>query len=173
MIMQEFIKNSINFSFMPYCFFFFRSLLLERLYNYGDGASGMESNFNSPQTCRLLEAPWWLSDKESACQCRRHKRCSFDPWSGRIPWRRKSQAINVCLPGKFHGQRSLACYSPWDCKELNSNNKFLEASWGSETLNNLFKTLWWRFKSRQFLVLLLNHCSNCLSEGSTADSCFM
>ena len=26
--------------------------------------------------------PWWLSDKESACQCRRHR---FDPWSGKIP----------------------------------------------------------------------------------------
>ena len=26
--------------------------------------------------------PWWLSDKESACQCRR---CGFDSWSGKIP----------------------------------------------------------------------------------------
>ena len=26
--------------------------------------------------------PWWLSGKESACQCRRHR---FDPWSGKIP----------------------------------------------------------------------------------------
>ena len=25
---------------------------------------------------------WWLSDKESACQCRRH---GFAPWSGKIP----------------------------------------------------------------------------------------
>ena len=25
--------------------------------------------------------PWWLSDKESACQCRRHR---FPPWSGKI-----------------------------------------------------------------------------------------
>ena len=25
------------------------------------------------------------SDKESACQCRRRKRCSFDPWVGKIP----------------------------------------------------------------------------------------
>ena len=22
------------------------------------------------------------------------------------------------LPGEFHGQRSVAGYSPWDCKEL-------------------------------------------------------
>ena len=26
--------------------------------------------------------PWWLSGKESACQCRRH---GFSPWSGKIP----------------------------------------------------------------------------------------
>ena len=25
--------------------------------------------------------PWWLSDKESACQYRRHR---FDPWLGKI-----------------------------------------------------------------------------------------
>ena len=30
--------------------------------------------------------PWWLSGRESACQCRR---CRFDPWVGKIPWRRK------------------------------------------------------------------------------------
>ena len=26
--------------------------------------------------------PWWLSGKESTCQCRRH---GFNPWSGKIP----------------------------------------------------------------------------------------
>ena len=36
---------------------------------------------------------------------------------GRFPWRRKWQPTPVFLPGKFHGQRSLACYSPWGRKE--------------------------------------------------------
>ena len=27
--------------------------------------------------------------KEPACQCRRHKRCGFDPWVRKIPWRKK------------------------------------------------------------------------------------
>ena len=40
-----------------------------------------------------------------------------DPWVGKIPWRRKWQSTPVVLPGKFHGQRSLAGYSPWACKE--------------------------------------------------------
>ena len=38
------------------------------------------------------------------------------PGSGRSP-ERKWQPTPVCLPGKFHGQRSLAGYSPWACKE--------------------------------------------------------
>ena len=32
---------------------------------------------------------------------------------GKIPWRRKWQPTPVFLPGKSHGQRSLAGYSPW------------------------------------------------------------
>ena len=51
--------------------------------------------------------------KEYACQCRK---LEFNTWVGKIPWRRKSQLIPVFLPGKSHGQRSLAAYSPWGCK---------------------------------------------------------
>ena len=52
--------------------------------------------------------------EESACQCRR---CRFDPWVGKIPWRREWQPTPVFLPGKFHGQRSLAGYCPYGHKE--------------------------------------------------------
>ena len=38
----------------------------------------------------------------------------FDPWVGKIPWRRKWLPTPAFLPGEFHGQRSLAGYSPWD-----------------------------------------------------------
>ena len=31
----------------------------------------------------------------------------FDPWVGKIPWRREWQPTPVFLPGEFHGQRSL------------------------------------------------------------------
>ena len=61
------------------------------------------------------EGPWQLGIKESACQCRRLR---FDPWVRKIPWRRKWQPTPVFLPGKSHGQRSLAGYSPWGLKEL-------------------------------------------------------
>ena len=58
--------------------------------------------------------PWWLSSKESTSQCRR---CRFDHWHRKIPWRRKWQPTPVFLPGKSHGQQSLVDYSPWGCKE--------------------------------------------------------
>ena len=59
--------------------------------------------------------PRWLSGKEYTCQCRRH---GFDPWSMKIPWRRKWQPTSAFLPGKFHGQRSLVGYSPWGRKRV-------------------------------------------------------
>ena len=42
-------------------------------------------------------------------QCRRP---GFDPWVGKIPWRREKLPTPVFWPGEFHG-----LYSPWGCKE--------------------------------------------------------
>ena len=61
------------------------------------------------------------SDGKSVClQCGRP---GFNPWVGKIPWRRKWQPIPVFLPGKFHGQRSLAGYSPWGRKESDTTER--------------------------------------------------
>ena len=68
---------------------------------------------------RCIRRPWWFSGKELACQCRKCRRQGFDLWVGKIPWSRKWQPTLVFLPGKFHGQRSLAGYRPGGCKELN------------------------------------------------------
>ena len=57
--------------------------------------------------------PGGASGEEPSCQCRRHKRHWFNPWVGKIPWRRKWQLTPVLLPGESHGQRSLAGCSPW------------------------------------------------------------
>ena len=62
--------------------------------------------------------PRWLSGKEYACQYRRHKRRGFNPWVGKIPWRRKWQLASVFLTEKSHRQRSLMGYSPWSRKGL-------------------------------------------------------
>ena len=51
----------------------------------------------------------------------------FNPWVRKIPWRRKWQPTPVFLPGKFHGQKSLAGYSTWDHKELDTTEHALTA----------------------------------------------
>ena len=44
---------------------------------------------------------WWLSGKDSTFQYRRR---GFNPWVGKIPWRREWQPTPVFLPGEFHGE---------------------------------------------------------------------
>ena len=56
-------------------------------------------------------------------QHRRHRKCKFNPWVGKIPWRRKCQPTPIFLPGKSHGERSLVGHSPWGCKELDMTER--------------------------------------------------
>ena len=60
--------------------------------------SYLKRNIETPRYFSLW-LPWWLSGK-----CRRHR---FNPWVGKIPWRRKWQPTPVFLTGKFHGQTNL------------------------------------------------------------------
>ena len=73
-------------------------------------ANGGASNMN--QFCQLpfhetINNPGGASGKEPVCQCRRHKRCGFEPWVRKIPWRRKWLPTPALLPGESHRQRSL------------------------------------------------------------------
>jgi len=58
-----------------------------------------------------------ISGEEPTCQGRKPKRGQFDPWVGKIPWRRAWQRTPVFLPGESYGQKSLASCSPWGPKE--------------------------------------------------------
>ena len=51
------------------------------------------------------------------------QKTQFDLWVWKIPWRREWQPTAVFLRGEFHGQRSLAGYSPWDHKELDTTKR--------------------------------------------------
>ena len=55
-----------------------------------------------------IRLPCWLSGKEHTFQCSKHR---FNPWVGKIPWRRKWHSTPVFLPRKSHGQKSLVGYS--------------------------------------------------------------
>ena len=60
--------------------------------------SGIETQFD------LAYLPRWLSGQESTCQCRRHR---FNPWVGKVPWRRKWQLTPVFFPGESHDRGAL------------------------------------------------------------------
>ena len=60
-----------------------------------------------------LVFPGGTSSIELTCQCRRyrrHRRCWFDSWVGKILWREARQPTLVFLPGESHGLRNLESY---------------------------------------------------------------
>ena len=78
--------------------------------------------------------PRWLTGKESACQCRRHK---LDPWG------REWQPTPVVLPRKFCGQRSQAGLQYHEVeKETKQQQHFC----------------YWQKVFRMLLKLVIKHC---------------
>ena len=76
---------------------------------------------NNMQQCTLQWGlPRWLSGREATCQ---RGRCRFEPWAGKSPWRRELQSTPIFLPGKSHGQRSLAGYGSWGRKESDTTER--------------------------------------------------
>ena len=65
--------------------------------------------------CTFHGLPKWHSDKEFACQCRRHKRCRFDSCMRRFPWNRKGQSTPVFLLERILLENSMG-RGPWQAK---------------------------------------------------------
>ena len=53
--------------------------------------------------------PLWFSWQRIHLQC---GRSGFDPWGGKVPWRREILPTLVFWPGEFH-----RLYSPWGHEE--------------------------------------------------------
>ena len=75
------------------------------------------------------------------------KESGFDPWVGKIPWRKKWLLTPLFLPGEFHRQRSLVGYSSWGCKECHMYTYLIVYILSEVVLNHfsyvwLFVTLW-------------------------------
>ena len=49
------------------------------------------------------------------------RRLEFNPWVGKVPWRRERLPTPVFLPGKYHGQRGIVGYSSWGHKRVGYN----------------------------------------------------
>ena len=63
---------------------------------------------------------------ELISQCRR---CRFNPWVGKILWRRKWLPTLVYLPGESNGHRSLEVYTPWGLKESDMTDGITHTHW--------------------------------------------
>ena len=80
---------------------------------YGDAYIHFKEWYKKHLCILYLGLTWWLTYKESACN-------AGDPGSGITPGEGNEwQPTTVFLSGKFHGQRSLANFSPWGHKESN------------------------------------------------------
>ena len=100
--------------------------------------------------------------KKSTCQSRRCNRLRLDLWVRMIPWRRKWHCTPSFLPGKFHGQRSLAGYSPWSCKEAKELNT-TEQAHSTHTHQRQLQDNARGFSYRK-LVKMVNSLSDCIKQ---------
>ena len=67
--------------------------------------------------------PWWLSDESICLKCRRP---GFDPWVGKIPWKRSLQPTPVFLTGESPWTEEPGGYSPqWGVKELDTTEQLI------------------------------------------------
>ena len=63
-------------------------------------------------------------------------------WVWNIPWRSKWQPTPVFLPGEFHGQKSMAGYSPQGHKELDTTKHILEKAMAPHSSTLAWKIPW-------------------------------
>ena len=88
--------------------------------------------------------PWWLSGKESACQCRRHR---IDPWVRRLPGGGNGNPLHSCLENPMNRRAWQAIYSPLGHKEsdtteqLKKNNTMENSIKDSQKFKNRTKAL--------------------------------
>ena len=67
------------------------------------------------------------------------------PLVWKILWRKKWQPTAAFLPGEFHGQRNLAGFSPWGCKELDMTERLRHTHKCTDTMtviSTLFSTIY-------------------------------
>ena len=72
-----------------------------------EGERREERGRNNRMGKHYRTTPSGTGGKEPACDAG-DKRRGFDPWVGKVRWRRAWESTAVFLPGESHGQRSLA-----------------------------------------------------------------
>ena len=70
-----------------------------------------------------LEFRWLLLVAQTVKRLPAIQETRFDPWVGKIPWKRQWQPTPVLLPRKSHGWRSLVGYSPWGREQSDTTER--------------------------------------------------
>ena len=90
-------------------------------YSMSSETMGNQERLVNPSKQRKFGSlSWWLRWYRILLQCRRSR---FQPWVRTTVWRTGWQPTPVFLLGKFHEQRSLASYSSWGCRELDTTEQ--------------------------------------------------
>ena len=124
---------------LPICFFswFLSSLPVQMQLIFASSGSislrtnkGEKVDFEKPKISQTVRVPeetvvhWnFVGSKNPPANAEDAKRHEFDPWVRKLPWSREWPPTPVFLPGKFHGQRSLAGCSPWGHKESDTTEQ--------------------------------------------------
>ena len=116
---EKWCQEHATWELIPNSVFFFFLIDVQLVYNFASVSGAQQSNSVLLQIIFHWGFPGGASSKKPACQCRRHKKYSFDPWVGKIPWRRAWQSTPVFLSEESQGQRSLVGYSPYSRIESN------------------------------------------------------
>ena len=88
----------------------------------------------------------------------------FDPWVGKLPWRRKWQPTPVFWPGKSHGQRILAGYNLWNHEESDmtehtrTQRRWLRIIVDMSNVTELFPLKWFIFCYVNFISAFFFVC---------------
>ena len=106
-----------------------------------------------------LWLPRVASGKEPTCQLRRCNRLEFNPWVRKIPWRRPQQLTPISLRGEFHGQRSLAGYSPWGCREMEMTEELPHFIRPQDWKRSVFIPIPKKGNAKECSVALISHAS--------------
>ena len=113
----------------------------------------------------MMRLPWWLSGKESTCQCRR---CGFDPWAGKIPLEEDMStyssipAWEIPWTKKPGGLKSMGLPRVWHDWATKQQQKIWWANCKLEKRMEFGEQTSSRLRVFHFLILSLSVMSNSL-----------
>ena len=106
-----------------------------------EGHSGCTRIYRPPKKSWLCNKYAYWASQGGSCQCRRCRRCRFDSWTGKIPWRRKWQPTPVFLPGEHHCQRNLVGSTVHEIVEPDTSEHACTANyWWKVLVDDIIRT---------------------------------